>query len=28
MTLNGAFQRLWHNFLKEEEFISYQFAPP
>ncbi|MBI4386211.1 MAG: hypothetical protein HY551_02400 [Elusimicrobia bacterium] len=26
MTLNGAFQRLWHNFLKEEEFISYQFG--
>lgn len=26
MTLNGAFQRLWHRFLKEEDFISYQFG--
>ena len=26
MTLNGAASRLWHRFLKEEEFISYQFG--
>jgi hypothetical protein len=26
MTLNGAAQRLWHKFLKEEDFISYQFG--
>ncbi len=26
MTLNGAFSRLWHRFLKEEDFISYQFG--
>ena len=26
MTLNGAAARLWHKFLKEEEFISYQFG--
>lgn len=26
MTLNGAFSRLWHKHLKEEEFISYQLG--
>jgi hypothetical protein len=26
MTINGAFQREWHKFLKEEDFISYQFG--
>jgi hypothetical protein len=26
MTLNGSMQRLWHKFLKEEDFISYQFG--
>jgi len=26
MTLNGAASRLWHKFLKENEFISYQFG--
>ncbi|MBI4051551.1 MAG: hypothetical protein HY400_03505, partial [Elusimicrobia bacterium] len=26
MTLNGAAQRLWHKFLKQEDFISYQFG--
>jgi len=26
MTLNGAASRLWHRFLKEEDFISYQFG--
>ena len=26
MTLNGAASRLWHRFLKQEEFISYQFG--
>ena len=26
MTLNGSMQRLWHKFLKEEEFVSYQFG--
>ncbi|MBI3299756.1 MAG: hypothetical protein HYZ75_16440 [Elusimicrobia bacterium] len=26
MTLNGAVSRLWHKFLKEEDFISYQFG--
>ena len=26
MTLNGAASRLWHKFLKTEEFISYQFG--
>ena len=23
-TLNGAFGRLWHKFLKQEDYISYQ----
>ncbi|MBI4425888.1 MAG: hypothetical protein HY554_19315, partial [Elusimicrobia bacterium] len=26
MTLNGGFSRLWHKFLKEENFISYNFG--
>lgn len=26
MTLNGALSRLWHKFLKEEDFLSYQFG--
>ncbi len=26
MTLNGSAQRLWHRFLKEEDFISYAFG--
>lgn len=26
MTLNGSAQRLWHKFLKEEDFVSYQFG--
>lgn len=26
MTLNGSAQRLWHKFLKEEDFISYAFG--
>lgn len=26
MTLNGALARLWHRFLPEENFISYQFG--
>jgi hypothetical protein len=26
MTLNGAASRLWHKFLKTEEFVSYQFG--
>ncbi len=26
MTLNGSMQRLWHKFLKEEDFVSYQFG--
>lgn len=26
MTLNGAMSRLWHKYLKEEDFISYQFG--
>ncbi|OIO10008.1 MAG: hypothetical protein AUJ52_05285 [Elusimicrobia bacterium CG1_02_63_36] len=26
MTLNGAFSRLWHKHLKEQEFLSYQFG--
>jgi len=26
MTLNGAFSRLWHQFLKKEDYISYQFG--
>jgi hypothetical protein len=26
MTLNGSFQRLWHRFLKEEDFLSYAFG--
>ncbi|MBI4349566.1 MAG: hypothetical protein HY553_22210, partial [Elusimicrobia bacterium] len=26
MTLSGQFSRLWHKFLKEEDFISYQFG--
>ena len=26
MTLNGAMSRLWHKYLKEEEFLSYQFG--
>ncbi|MBI4375846.1 MAG: hypothetical protein HY549_05285 [Elusimicrobia bacterium] len=26
MTLNGAMSRLWHKFLKEEDFVSYQFG--
>ena len=26
MTLNGAVSRLWHKYLKEEEYISYQFG--
>ncbi|MBI5631758.1 MAG: hypothetical protein HY921_12845 [Elusimicrobia bacterium] len=26
MTLNGSMSRLWHRFLKEEDFISYQFG--
>ncbi|HVE14465.1 MAG TPA: hypothetical protein VNI01_13785, partial [Elusimicrobiota bacterium] len=26
MTINGAFQRLWHKYLQEEDFISYQFG--
>jgi hypothetical protein len=26
MTLNGNMQRLWHKFLKEEDFVSYQFG--
>lgn len=26
MTLNGAASRLWHKYLKEEDFVSYQFG--
>ena len=26
MTLNGSAQRLWHRFLKEEDFIAYAFG--
>lgn len=26
MTLNGAASRLWHKYLKENEFLSYQFG--
>ncbi|MBI5597069.1 MAG: hypothetical protein HY928_13330 [Elusimicrobia bacterium] len=26
MTLNGAISRLWHKYLKEEDYISYQFG--
>ena len=26
MTLNGSAQRLWHRFLKEEDFLSYNFG--
>ncbi|MDD5301904.1 MAG: hypothetical protein PHS14_02260 [Elusimicrobia bacterium] len=26
MTLNGSAQRLWHKFLKEEDFIAYAFG--
>ncbi|MBI5622437.1 MAG: hypothetical protein HY924_01525 [Elusimicrobia bacterium] len=26
MTMNGAFSRLWHKYLKEEEFVSYQLG--
>jgi hypothetical protein len=26
MSLNGAMSRLWHKYLKEEDFISYQFG--
>lgn len=26
LTLNGAMSRLWHRFLKEEDFISYQLG--
>lgn len=26
MTLNGALARLWHRFLPEENFVSYQFG--
>ncbi|OGR48264.1 MAG: hypothetical protein A2X37_05610 [Elusimicrobia bacterium GWA2_66_18] len=26
MTLNGSAQRLWHRYLKEEDFISYAFG--
>jgi len=26
MALNGGVSRLWHKFLKEDEFISYQFG--
>ncbi|MBI5883619.1 MAG: hypothetical protein HZB91_11010 [Elusimicrobia bacterium] len=26
MTMNGALSRLWHKYLKEEEFISYQLG--
>jgi hypothetical protein len=26
MTLNGSAQRLWHKFLKEEDFVAYSFG--
>jgi hypothetical protein len=26
MTLNGSAQRLWHKYLKEEDYISYAFG--
>ena len=26
MTLNGTVQRLWHKFLPDEDFISYQLG--
>ncbi len=26
MTLNGSAQRLWHRFLKEEDFVAYAFG--
>ena len=26
MTLNGSAQRLWHKFLKEEDFLAYSFG--
>ncbi|MEK7383027.1 MAG: hypothetical protein AAB262_07045, partial [Elusimicrobiota bacterium] len=26
MTLNGSAQRLWHKYLKEEDFVSYAFG--
>lgn len=26
MTLNGSAQRLWHKFLKEEDFVAYAFG--
>ncbi|MFH1725100.1 MAG: hypothetical protein ABII00_10840 [Elusimicrobiota bacterium] len=26
MTINGAISRLWHKFLKEDDYLSYQFA--
>lgn len=26
MTMNGSIQRLWHKFLEEEDYISYQFG--
>jgi hypothetical protein len=26
MTLNGSLQRLWHRFLKEEDFVAYTFG--
>jgi hypothetical protein len=26
MTLNGSMSRLWHRFLKEEDFVSYQLG--
>ncbi|MFA6317186.1 MAG: hypothetical protein WC943_07195, partial [Elusimicrobiota bacterium] len=26
MTMNGAFSRLWHKYLKEEEYVSYQLG--
>lgn len=26
MTLNGSAQRLWHRYLKEEDFVSYAFG--
>jgi hypothetical protein len=26
MTINGALSREWHKFLKEEDFVSYQFG--